>query len=73
MNSAFLTSTRYGLQHYWPMDDAAGHILVEKTGRGESIDFSKTTRCDDESSMTSADVSAYVQWKNDSFNDFSGN
>lgn len=70
MNSAFLTSTRYGLQHYWPMDDAAGHILVEKTGRGENIDFTKTTRCDDESSMTSADVSAYVGWKNDPFNSF---
>jgi hypothetical protein len=52
------------------MDDAAGHILVEKTGRGENIDFTKTTRCDDESSMTSADVSAYVGWKNDPFNSF---
>ena len=70
MNSAFLTNTRYGLQHFWPMDDGAGHILEEKTGRGESIDFSKTTRCDDESSMTSADVSAYVGWKNDPFNAF---
>lgn len=73
IHSAFLTNAGYGLQHFWPMDDAAGHILVEKTGRGENIDFSKTTRCDDESSMTSADVSAYVGWKNDSFNDFSGN
>lgn len=70
MNSAFITNTSYGLQAFWPMDDAAGHILVEKTGRYESIDFSKTTRCDDESSMTSADVSAYVQWKNDPFNSF---
>ena len=70
MNSAFITNTSYGLQAFWPMDDAAGHILVEKTGRYESIDFSKTTRCDDESSMTSADVSAYVGWKNDPFNSF---
>jgi hypothetical protein len=52
------------------MDDAAGHILVEKSGRYENIDFTKTTRCDDESSMTSADVSAYVGWKNDPFNSF---
>lgn len=73
MNSAFISSPSYGLMAFWPMDDAAGHILVEKSGRYENIDFSKTTRCDDESSMTSADVSAYVQWKNDSFNDFSGN
>lgn len=70
MNSAFITNTSYGLQAFWPMDDAAGHILVEKSGRYENIDFTKTTRCDDESSMTSADVSAYVQWKNDPFNSF---
>lgn len=70
MNSAFITNTSYGLQAFWPMDDAAGALCVEKTGRYESIDFSKTTRCDDESSMTSADVSAYVGWKNDPFNSF---
>ena len=70
MNSAFITNTSYGLQAFWPMDDAAGHILVEKSGRYENIDFTKTTRCDDESSMTSADVSAYVGWKNDPFNSF---
>ena len=70
MNNAFITNTSYGLQAFWPMDDAAGHILVEKSGRYENIDFSKTTRCDDESSMTSADVSAYVGWKNDPFNSF---
>ena len=73
MNGSFISNPGYGLMAFWPMDDAAGHILVEKSGRYENIDFSKTTRCDDESSMTSADVSAYVQWKNDSFNDFSGN
>lgn len=70
MNSAFITNSRYGLQHFWPMDDGAGYIVAEKCGRGEDIDFTKTTRCDDESSMTSADVSAYVQWKNDPFNSF---
>ena len=70
MNNAFITNTSYGLQAFWPMDDAAGHILVEKSGRYENIDFTKTTRCDDESSMTSADVSAYVGWKNDPFNSF---
>ena len=73
MNQSFISNSGYGLMAFWPMDDAAGHILVEKSGRYENIDFSKTTRCDDESSMTSADVSAYVGWKNDSFNDFSGN
>ena len=70
MNNAFITNTSYGLQAFWPMDDAAGHILVEKSGRYENIDFSKTTRCDDESTMTSADVREYVGWKNDSFNTF---
>lgn len=59
-----------GCMAYWPMDDGTGAVCVEKTGRYESIDFTKTTRCDDESSMTSADVSAYVGWKNDSFNSF---
>ena len=59
-----------GLQAYWPMEDGAGALCVEGTGRYESIDFTKTTRCDDESSMTSADVSAYVGWKNDPFNSF---
>lgn len=70
MNSAFITNSRYGLQHFWPMDDGAGYIVAEKCGRGEAIDFSKTTRCDDESTMTSADVREYVGWKNDSFNSF---
>lgn len=70
LHPAFLSSSRSGLQAFWPMDDAIGHILVENSGRYEDIDFTKTTRCDDESSMTSADVSAYVGWKNDSFNSF---
>lgn len=71
MNQSFITNASYyGLCAFWPMDDAAGHILVEKSGRYENIDFTKTTRCDDESSMTSADVSAYVGWKNDPFNSF---
>lgn len=70
MNNAFITNAGYGLVHFWPMDEGDGHILAEKTGRGEAIDFSKTTRCDDESSMTSADVREYVGWKNDSFNTF---
>lgn len=70
MNNSFITNTSYGLIAFWPMDDAAGHILTEKTGRYENIDFSNTVRCDDESSMTSADVSAYVGWKNDPFNKF---
>ena len=70
MNNSFITNTSYGLMAFWPMDDAAGHILTEKSGRYENIDFSNTVRCDDESSMTSADVSAYVGWKNDPFNKF---
>lgn len=70
MNSAFITNAGYGLVHFWPMDEGDGHVLAEKSGRGEAIDFSKTVRCDDESSMTSADVRDYVGWKNDSFNTF---
>lgn len=69
-HSAIISNGSNGCAAYWPMDDGAGALCVEKTGRYESIDFSKTTRCDDESSMTSADVSAYVQWKNDPFNSF---
>lgn len=69
-HSAIISNGSNGCAAYWPMDDGAGALCVEKTGRYESIDFTKTTRCDDESSMTSADVSAYVQWKNDPFNSF---
>ena len=53
---------------YWPMDEGFGHILKEKSGFYESVDFSKTVRCDDEVSMVPADVSQYVQWKADEYN-----
>jgi hypothetical protein len=55
---------------HWPFDEGVGHICNETSGKYESIDFSKTVRCDDESSMTAADVSDYVGWKADQYNSF---
>lgn len=58
---------------YWGFDEGTGYIVYENEWNGVSmgdIDFSNTTRCDDESSMTSADVSSYVQWKTDQYNKF---
>lgn len=55
----------------WSFGDGNGHIVKAAEGSvlGD-IDFSNTTRCDDESSMVSADVSQYIQWKTDELNDF---
>lgn len=55
---------------YWPMNEGTGYILNETTGYYESINFKNTIRCDNEVSMVPADVSAYVQWKNDEYNKF---
>lgn len=59
----------YGSAH-WTFDEGVGYICYDTSGKYENIDFSKTIRCDDESSMVSADVSAYVQWKADQYNSF---
>ena len=60
---------------YWAFDDGTGYIVSQTAGTDMGdIDFSHTTRVDDESSgaYVDADVSQYVQWKADSLNDFSG-
>ncbi|MBR1405847.1 MAG: DUF1735 domain-containing protein [Bacteroidales bacterium] len=56
-----------GLKAYWLMDEGKGAILNDKVGY-ENIDFSNTVRCDNETDMVPADVSAYVQWKRDEHN-----
>gem|GEM_PF-5195945 len=35
-----------------------------------TIDFSNTTRCDNETDYMQADVSKYIQWKKDEYNEF---
>ncbi len=69
-HSAILSNSYYGLMAYWAFDEGYGHVAYDGIGRYYDIDFSDTIRCDDESSMVSADVSEYVQWKSDSYNDF---
>lgn len=62
----------YGGVH-WGFDEGTGHIVHQTDAGGiemGDIDFSNTTRCDDESSMVSADVSQYIQWKTDEHNNF---
>lgn len=60
----------YGLCAYWGFDDGSGYVVKEGTGSYENIDFRNTIRCDDESSMIPADVSAYIQWIADEHNSF---
>lgn len=69
-NSMLLTLPYFGLQAYWGFDEGTGAVTVEGTGRYESIDFTKTIRCDDESTMVPADVSSYIQWVSDQYNHF---
>ena len=57
----------------WAFDEGYGHVIAQTAGRKNmgSIDFSKTTRVETESGgYQDADVSAYVQWKQDDFNKF---
>lgn len=65
----YMTANEWGA--FWAFDEGAGHVVRQTGGMPMGdIDFSKTTRCDDESSMTDADVSPYVQWKQDQYNVF---
>lgn len=71
MNASLLRyASYYGLCAYWKFDEGIGSICAESTGLYEDIDFTNTIRCDDESSMVAADVSEYVQWIADQYNDF---
>ena len=69
-SSVLNSPSRYGLSAYWGFDDGTGVVVTEGTGRYESIDFTKTIRCDDESTMVPADVSPYIQWVADEYNKF---
>ncbi len=62
--------TYYGLVAYWGFDEGYGTTCYEGTGLYEDIDFTNTIRCDDESSMVAADVSEYIEWKSDQYNEF---
>lgn len=58
---------------YWAFDDGYGHIVKQTAGRNMGdIDFSRTTRVEDEGRGTyeDADVSEYIEWKTDEFNKF---
>ena len=58
---------------FWAFDEGYGHIVNQTKGYKTmgSIDFSKTTRVETESGgYEDADVSAYVQWKQDDYNNF---
>lgn len=57
---------------WWKFDEGAGHVLKQQpigVQMGD-IDFSKSTRCDDEVNYVDADVSQYVQWKTDENNEW---
>ncbi len=61
----------FGLRAYWPCHDGTGSILEEKSGRYESVDFSKTYRDnDDGNGMAATDVSGLIEWKADANNNF---
>jgi len=58
---------------YWAFDDGFGHIVKQTAGKNMGdIDFSRTTRVEDEGRGTyeDADVSRYVQWRTDEYNRF---
>lgn len=67
--SYYMEANQWGA--WWKMDEGYGHVLRQTLGvpMGD-IDFSKSVRCDDEVHMVDADVSAYVQWKADSANEW---
>lgn len=58
----------YGLKAYWPMDEGSGSLLNETTGLYENIDFTRMTRCNDETNWVSFDASPYLTWKKDEYN-----
>lgn len=55
---------------WWKFDEGAGHVIKQAGGRPfGDIDFSNTTRCDDEVNYVyNVDVSPYLQWKQDENN-----
>lgn len=55
---------------WWKFDEGAGHVIKQAGGRPfGDIDFSNTTRCDDEVNYVyNVDVSQYLQWKQDENN-----
>ncbi|MCM1502364.1 MAG: DUF1735 domain-containing protein [Bacteroidales bacterium] len=58
---------------YWAFDDVYGYVVKQTAGKTMGdIDFSRTTRVEDEGRGTyeDADVSQYIQWKTDEFNRF---
>lgn len=59
---------------HWAFDDGRGHVVKQTSGNVQmgDIDFSKTTRVEDEGRGTyeDADVSEYIQWVADEYNTF---
>ena len=57
---------------WWKFDEGAGHVIKQAGGRPfGDIDFSNTTRCDDEVNYVyNVDVSPYLQWKQDEHNEW---
>lgn len=59
---------------FWAFDDGVGHVVKQTGGSKEmgDIDFSKTTRVDDDAAnaYVDADVSQYIQWITDENNSF---
>lgn len=55
-------SAKSALAAEWPMNEGEGSVLKESTGKSVNIDFSKMTRCDNESTYVATDISAYVEW-----------
>ena len=55
---------------WWKFDEGAGHVIKQAGGRPfGDIDFSNTTRCDDEVNYVyNVDVSEFLQWKQDENN-----
>ncbi len=55
---------------WWKFDEGAGHVIKQAGGRPfGDIDFSNTTRCDDEVNYVyNVDVSKFLQWKQDENN-----
>lgn len=55
---------------WWKFDEGVGHVIKQAGGRPfGDIDFSNTTRCDDEVNYVyNVDVSEFLQWKQDENN-----
>lgn len=57
---------------FWAFDEGYGHVVNQTKGYKSmgAIDFSNTSRYENASAPSSIDVSPYVQWKQDDFNNF---